>query len=173
MKQGRKKDVLRRFIPSGLYWIARRDLTISFRSVEELEGRPAGSPVLAQRAASESPRWTARSGRPVKPPLCEERVSGRTMRHGRLTVSPACANMTLLIRRVAHLTERAASEGPHWTRTVGDQSGHPCRIEEALWNNLWKVRSTRELQGRQVTLSQRKSKPTGEHLCSECHRRSH
>ena len=40
-------------------------------------------------------------------------------RHGRLTVSPACATVTLVIPRVAHLAQRAASEGPRWTRVVG------------------------------------------------------
>lgn len=56
----------------------------------------------------------------------ERRVARWSLgRHGRLTVSPACANVTLLIRRVAHLAQRAVEDSPRWTRAVGDQAGHP------------------------------------------------
>lgn len=42
------------------------------------------------------------------------------------TSSPACANMTLLLRRVAHLAERSISEGPR----LGEQHVSACwRVE--------------------------------------------
>lgn len=48
--------------------------------------------------------------------------------HRRLTISPACANLTLLTRRVAHLAQREASEGPRWTGAVEDDPASPLLI---------------------------------------------
>ncbi|WHZ17629.1 MAG: hypothetical protein OJF52_004481 [Nitrospira sp.] len=45
-------------------------------------------------------------------------VSPVISRHGRLTILPACADMTLLIRRVAHLADRARSECARSMRAV-------------------------------------------------------
>lgn len=40
------------------------------------------------------------------------------LRHCRLTISPACADMTLLIRRVAHLAQRAPQKASLDARTL-------------------------------------------------------
>lgn len=52
--------------------------------------------------------------------------------------SLACADVTLIILRVAHLTQRVASESPRWTCAVGDQSGRPiaCWIRGGLFGRL-------------------------------------
>jgi hypothetical protein len=55
----------------------------------------------------------------------EEEASG--IGHGRLTVSPACADMTLLIRRVAHLAERAPQKASFDARSKG-QTAHPLQL---------------------------------------------
>ena len=55
----------------------------------------------------------------------EEAVSG--IRHGRLTISPACAGMTLLIRRVAHLAERPPQKASFDARSEG-QTAHPLQL---------------------------------------------
>ncbi len=52
----------------------------------------------------------------------EEAVSG--IGHGRLTISPACADMTLLIRRVAHLAERAPRKPSFNARSRRRQATH-------------------------------------------------
>ena len=54
----------------------------------------------------------------------EEAVSG--IGHGRLTISPACADMTLLIRRVPHLAERAPQKTSFDARSAG-QTAHPLQ----------------------------------------------
>jgi hypothetical protein len=54
-----------------------------------------------------------------------DELPARLRRHGRLTISPACANMTLLIRRVAHLAE------PPRVGTGGELVRAPSRAERS------------------------------------------
>ena len=54
----------------------------------------------------------------------EEAVSG--IGHGRLTISSACADLTLLIRRVAHLAKRAPQKTSFDARGEG-QTAHPLQ----------------------------------------------
>ncbi len=55
----------------------------------------------------------------------EEAVSG--IGRGRLTISPACADMTVLIRRVAHLAKRAPHKASFDARSEG-QTAHPLQL---------------------------------------------
>jgi hypothetical protein len=55
----------------------------------------------------------------------EEAVSG--IGHGRLTISPACPDMTLLIPRVAHLAKRAPQKASFDARSEG-QAAHPLQL---------------------------------------------
>ena len=107
-------------------------------------------PVLAQRAASEEGEGSsqtillARRTRTITLCSADVRSEGRsgysleeqrvvadwsTGRQGRLTVSPACASVTLIILRVAHLAQRAASEG----RWRGSWYGF-CARRPRAWN---------------------------------------
>jgi len=65
--------------------------------------------------------------------MVASQVFALILRHCRLTISPACADMTLLIRRVAHLTPRAVWEDPRWTRAVGSIPAHASVSEKAEW----------------------------------------
>lgn len=47
--------------------------------------------------------------------------------HRRLTASPACANMTLITPRVAHLAERAPQKASFDARSEG-QTAHPLQL---------------------------------------------
>ena len=79
------------------------------RNVEREAGWPDGSPVLAQRAASEGPRWTARSGGSLGTPL--EGVEGKWKEH-----------LTLPAHLLAGVHKRDAPyssrRGPHGTRVL-------------------------------------------------------
>jgi hypothetical protein len=94
-----------------------------------LEGEPAVPAVRLLTAHAEALIAASCAYVPASEPKmgwelgCYARVA---MAH-RLTASPACASLTLLIRRVAHLAERAPKKASFDARSKG-QTAHPLQL---------------------------------------------
>ena len=78
---------------------------------------------------------------------------GAPGRHCRLTVSPACAIVMLVIPRIAHLAQRAVADSPRWTRAVWGPPRLPALGEGIKRDFGWRARSECARPMRAVTAS--------------------